>query len=488
MDLSTTLGLVSVVVLVLANGFFVATEFAIVAVRRSRLDQLAGEGNATAVAARDVVGHLDTYIAACQLGITMASLALGWIGEPAFAHLVEPPLEAVIGRFAPAASHGVAIGISFAIITALHIVIGELAPKGLALQRPEGTTLWITRPIQLFEFVFRWPIWLLNGVGNGVLKLFGMQPATGHEMVHSVEELRLLVNATHQAGGVKESEARIATRAFSFADLSAGALMTPRTEVDAVPVDLPVTELRARLASSRHTCLPVYEASLDRVVGVLYAADFYRAVDRVLDEALASADTRSAGEVSGASDVGAVRALIGGCLARVDLRALLRQPMTVPESKPADDLLDEMRATGRYFAVVIDEFGGTAGVVTVDDLLEALVGPMREETTEGADAPAPAIAPQADGSLLVDGLVRLDEWEEATGLRLTDDDHEAVETIGGLVMARLGRIPKTGDEVAVGGRVLRVEQLDGMRVAAVRLLPAPPAHDGTNATAAGERR
>src|SRR5687768_17186415 len=224
----------------------------------------------------------------------MASLALGWVGEPALAHLVEPPLVALVGTFAPAAAHGVAVGVAFAIITALHIVIGELAPKGLALQRPEGTTLWITRPIQLFEFAFRWPIKLLNGVGNGVLKLFGMEPASGHEMVHSVEELRLLVNATHQAGGVEESEARIATRAFSFAELTAGSLMTPRTEVDAVPLDAPVADLRQRLQSSRHTRLPVYEGSLDRVVGVLYAADFYRAADRALDAALTPGATPDA--------------------------------------------------------------------------------------------------------------------------------------------------------------------------------------------------
>src|SRR5215207_6612669 len=210
------LGLLAVVVLVLANGFFVATEFAIVAVRRSRLEQLAAEGHASATAAKEVVGHLDAYIAACQLGITMASLALGWLGEPALAGLVEPPLEYVVGQFAPTAAHGVAVGISFAVITALHIVIGELAPKGLALQRPEATALWIARPIQIFYVLFRWPITLLNAVGNGVLKLIGLDPTTGHEMVHSVDELRLLVNASQQGGTVEESEARIASRAFEF--------------------------------------------------------------------------------------------------------------------------------------------------------------------------------------------------------------------------------------------------------------------------------
>src|SRR5919106_177878 len=161
MDPSSAIGLLAVIILVLANGFFVATEFAIVAVRRSRLEQLAADGNRTAEAAKQVVGHLDAYIAACQLGITMASLALGWIGEPAFAHLIEPPLEALVGQFAPAAAHGVAVGAAFAIITTLHIVIGELAPKGLALQRPEGTALAVARPLQVFETIFRLPIRLL---------------------------------------------------------------------------------------------------------------------------------------------------------------------------------------------------------------------------------------------------------------------------------------------------------------------------------------
>ena len=445
MDLSTSLGLVAVVVLVLANGFFVATEFAIVAVRRSRLEQLAAEGNATAKAAQQVVGHLDTYIAACQLGITMASLALGWLGEPAFAHLVEPPLEALVGSFAPAASHGVAVAVSFAIITALHIVIGELAPKGLALQRPEGTTLWITRPIQLFELAFRWPIRLLNGVGNGVLKLFGMEPASGHEMVHSVEELRLLVIATREAGGVEASEARIASRAFSFADLTAGALMTPRTEVDAVPLDAPIPALRAQLAGVRHHRVPVYDGSLDKIVGVLNVSDFYRALTELGDS-----EQRD----------------------RFSLRPLVLPSMVVPAIKSADDILEEMRTTGHYFAVVIDEYGGTAGVLTLDDLIEALVGAMVPEASPWPNLPATEDSrTEADGSIVLDGLLRLEEFEEATGLKLGEADHDTVETLGGLIMARLARIPTAGDEITLEGRTLRVEEMDGMRVSRLRLLP-----------------
>jgi putative hemolysin len=439
MDPSSSLGLVAVVVLVLANGFFVATEFAIVAVRRSRLEQLAAAGNRSAEAAKQVVGHLDAYIAACQLGITMASLALGWIGEPAFAHLIEPPLEALVGQFAPAAAHGVAVGTAFAIITALHIVIGELAPKGLALQRPEATTLWIARPIQLFYILFRWPISLLNAVGNGVLKLVGLDPAAGHEMVHSVEELRLLVTASQQGGAVEESEARIASRAFEFGELTAGELMTPRTEIEGVPVTATLTQLVAAAASTTHSRLVVYEQSLDDVLGALYVRDLFRVLDR-------PADT-------------------------VTVQMLLRPVLVVPETKHADDLLDEMRAARRQLALVIDEYGGTAGIVTLENLVEALVGRIEDETPIGTIA-SPPVTMDTDGSWILDGLTRLEELEEIAEVKLPDELHEQVDTLGGLVMASLGRIPEVGDEVVVSGRGFRVEQLDGRRVDAVRLLPA----------------
>ena len=436
MGTGDVLGLLAVVVLVLANGFFVATEFAIVAVRRSRLEQLAAEGNVSARAAQDVVGRLDAYIAACQLGITMASLALGWIGEPAFAHLVEPPLEAIVGQFAPTASRAVAVGTSFAIITALHIVIGELAPKGLALQRPVGTTLWIARPIQIFYVLFRWPITLLNAVGNGVLRLVGLQPAAGHEMVHSVEELRVLVTASQAAGTVDASEARIAAHVFGFSELTAGELMTPRTEIQAIREDVELPELLALLAAGTHGRLIVYNRTIDDVVGVLHVRDMFQVLHRPPEA--------------------------------FSLKALIREPLVVPETKEASAVLDEMRAAHRGLAVVVDEYGGTAGILTIEDLVEAFVGRIDEDTARDHHAPPPAPALE-DGPVLLDGLTRLGEFEEVVGFHLDEEMRDKADTLGGLVMATLDRIPVVGDEVTIGDRTLRVEAMDGRRVALVQL-------------------
>lgn len=448
MDMGAGLGLLAILLLVAANGFFVATEFAIVAVRRSKLAELAAGGNANARAADTVVGHLDTYIAACQLGITMASLALGWIGEPAFSQLVEPPLAALVGTVSEEVVRGASAVTSFALITMLHIVLGELAPKGLALQRTEATALWVARPIVIFETMFRWPIALLNGVGNGVLRLAGLEPSTGHERVHSVEELRLLVTGMQQAGVVEASEARIANRAFRFADLTAAELMTPRTEIDAVPATSTLSSLLERARTSTHGHWLVYEGSLDNVIGVFHVRRLFAMIGRESDS--------------------------------FDLRSLLEPVLVEPQSKPADELLDEMRATRQQLALLVDEYGGTAGLVTLQDLLGALVGRIEAEQpfqSNALERASPNVS--KDGSLLLDGMTRLRELEELTGIRVGESTREAVDTLGGLVMLKLGRVPMAGDELTIGRWRLRVEALDGRRVAAVRFLPLtdprPPA-------------
>jgi CBS domain containing-hemolysin-like protein len=441
-DLPPSLGLPLLLALVLLNGFFVAAEFAIVAVRRSRIEELARAGSRRAAAALEVVGRLDAYIAACQLGVTMASLALGWVGEPALAHLLEPPLARLVGSVAPAAAHGVAVVIAFAVITGLLIVVGELAPKGLALQHPDGMALWVARPLQAFYTVFRWPISGLSAAGNATLRLLGLRPATERELVHSIEELRLLVTGSQQAGVVEASEARIASRAFAFADLTAGALMTPRTLIEAVPVTISLEALVARVAALTRSRLPVYEGSLDQIVGVLHVRDLFPVL---------------------ANPAGGF-----------DLRRLLRPVLTVPESKPADDLLEDMRASRCRLAVVVDEYGGTSGIVVLENLMEGLVGRIDDEPIGGGPpTPRPPPPVEADGSRLLDGLTRIHELEEILGARLSEADEAGVETLSGLVMASLGRLPAAGDEISLAGRALRVERLQGRRVATARLLPSP---------------
>jgi magnesium and cobalt exporter, CNNM family len=438
MQFSAFTGLALIAFLVLANGFFVATEFAIVAVRRSRLQELADEGRLGATAALQVVSHLDAYIAATQFGITLASLALGWIGEPALADILEPPLELIVGKYAVGAAHSIAIGVAFFLITGVHIVVGELAPKGLALQKPETTTLWVARPIQLFHAIFKWPVTALNAVGNATLRVLGLKPAAGHEMVHSVEELRLLVEGMERAGVVDRTEARLAGRAFDFGEVFARAIMTPRTELEAVPIDANLDDLFDAAETASHSRLAVYDGSIDNIVGLLHVRRLLKYRKHPPED--------------------------------FQLRSLLQQPLIVPETKNATALLEEMRRHRNYASVVVDEYGGTAGMVTVTDLVQTLVGRMDDEVSSTGETRGSAAG---GGAILLDGLIRISEFEEIAGVTMSDD-YGGVETLGGLVSALLGRVPAIGDRVILGGRTVIVESLDGWRIATVRVLPRSP--------------
>jgi CBS domain containing-hemolysin-like protein len=439
------LALIAVVLLVLANGFFVATEFALVSVRRTRMQQLAAEGNRRARSVLDRLNHLDTYIAATQLGITISSLGLGWLGEPAVAQLIEPLIHAL--PFVPAeirdtVTHAVSFAIAFSLITALHIVIGELAPKSLALQRPEAIALVAAGPIHLFLIVFRPVILLLNGVGNAVVRLVGIEPAAGHALVQSAEELRLSVEASHQAGLVEESALDLVDRAFLFSDLQARHAMLPRTEMAAVPIDASLEEVVKVATRTGHLRLPVYEGDVDHIVGIV-------SVKRLLPLLVP-------------------RGADGNGLAAFQLRNEMTDVLAVPETAPAMDVLTRLRETHAQVAIVIDEYGGTAGLVTLVDLVESLVGEIEDELDP--IAPKPAIGP--DGSFELDGLTTLVEAKEFFDLDLEDDELD-VETVGGYVFSRLGRPATVGDEVmAPDGRRLRVKEVDGLRVARVRVLPS----------------
>jgi CBS domain containing-hemolysin-like protein len=438
--LSIVLSLAAVVVLVLLNGFFVAAEFALVSVRKTRIDQLVNEGSGRARVVQRALTHLDTYIAATQLGITMASLALGFVAEPAIARILDPLFQRIPflhGDAAVVSSHTVALVISFAVATALHIIFGELAPKSIALQRSEATSLWVAAPLNIFLAIFRPFIYALNGVGNAVVRLIGLQPAGEHGAVHSVEELELLVHSSREAGFLEEQQERMVAGVFDFSERQASRVMTPRTEIEAVPVTISLAELAHRAATGRHSRLPVYEEDLDHIAGVVHAKD----VLRVLEE--------------GASRTGPF-----------DLRRIVRRVPYVPESLPLDELMAELRLRGAQVAVVVDEFGGTAGLVTLEDLLEEIVGEVQDEF----DPAREAVELHPDGSALVDGLLPIEEVDERFGLGIEEPFYD---TLGGYVFGQLGREPTLGDELTLpNGQRLRVEELDGLRVARVRLLPA----------------
>jgi CBS domain containing-hemolysin-like protein len=432
LDLPPALGLVVILFLVLLNGFFVATEFALVAVRRSRIEQLVAEGNRSARTVRSALQHLDTYIAATQLGITMASLALGWIGEPALAHLVDPLLAAILpADWVQAGSHAIAVTISFALITALHIVLGELAPKGIALQRPEATSLFVAVPMTIFLRVFRPFIMALNGIGNLLLRLLGFRPASGEEQVHTVEELRYLVRSSREAGLLESAEEEIVGRALTLNDITAHSVMVPRNEMIAVPVDISRDALLDLVGFKRHVRFPVYKQDQDHVVGMIFLTDVHAWGRTHPDEPFS-------------------------------VRGAMRPPLFVPESIRGDDLLAQMRAARTHTAMVIDEYGGVAGLVTLQDVLERIVGQMPEIDEEAR----PDIETLPDGSVRVDGLTPLLDIEERFGL---DFDGVEADTVGGYVLETLGRIPVTGDELEVGSYTILVTVMDGLRVAEVVL-------------------
>ncbi len=434
--LSTSLSLVAVLVLVLLNGFFVAAEFALVSVRKTRIDYLVNQGSARARLVQRALAHLDTYIAATQLGITMASLALGFIGEPAIAHLLEPLFERVLPPSgAYFTSHGVALVIAFAIATALHIVLGELAPKSVALQRAESTALWVTAPLDLFLKIFRPFIAALNGIGNAVVRLVGLQPAGSHASVHSVEELELLVHSSREAGLLEEQQERMVAGVFDFGARRAGQVMTPRTAIDAVPATIGLRDLAQRVGEGHHTRLPVYDGDLDHIVGVIHAKDVLRTLER------------------------------GSTEDAFELRTIIRRVLFVPDSLHLDDVMAQLRRQQAHMAVVVDEFGGTAGLVTFEDLLEEIVGEVVDEFDTG---PAP-IEEVGDGRISLDGLLPIDDVIERFALGVEEPFYD---TLGGFIFGRLRRVPKVGDTVELpDGRRLQVSELDGLRVARVLLLP-----------------
>jgi putative hemolysin len=340
----------------------------------------------------------------------------------------------------PAATRSAVI-IAFSIITALHIVVGELTPKSIALQFPERTAIVIAQPLSVFNLIFRLPILVLNSTGRAMVRLLGLRPPTGHELVHSAQELKMLVEASGRAGALEESERDIINRAFDFADFVAHEVMVPRTEVAAVAADTPGTELLSIVQQIGFSRYPVYDGSLDQVSGIMHVKDLLGAVQR-------------------------------GELETVRARDLVREPLLVPDTLPVDDLLERMRSLNARMAIVIDEFGGTAGIVTMENLVERLLGSLRDEFERQDEQ---SIVRRDDGTSVISGLMLIDDANETFGFNL---DNSEFDTIGGYILGRLGRIPIPGDTVTVDGHDLRVESMDGRRVDRVIVCPATTRQDG----------
>jgi CBS domain containing-hemolysin-like protein len=437
--MDSLLGVLAVLALVFMNGFFVAAEFALVGARRTRIAQLASEGHMSAKTAQKAISQLDAYIAATQLGITLASLALGWIGEPAVGHIIEALLGAVFPHeTVETIGKTVSVAIAFALVTLLHIVLGELVPKSIALQRPEGTSLVVARPVTWFLILFRPIINLMNGIGNSIVRLIGFQPAGGHSSVHSAEELEMLVRSSREAGLLEESEEVLLRRVFDFGDITVDEIMQPRVNVDAVPIDAPLSEILEIVSATSRSRYPVYKDTIDEVVGVLLAKDLLEILIRQ-PEALTRQDQP------------------------LELKPLLRDPLFVPETLGVDRLLQQMQATKTHLAVILDEYGGMAGVATMEDILEQLVGEVHDEFDEEEAEP---ILSEGDETV-VDGLVSMTEAIERFG---NPGGEPESTTLGGYVAEVLERIPGLNDTVPFGEYDLTVEEMEGMRVARVRFM------------------
>jgi len=418
------LGILAVFVLVAANGFFVAAEFSLVAVRRSRVAELVAAGRKNAAVLQRAVGHLDTNLAATQLGITISSLALGWIGEPALAHLIEPLLSSLPGSLATASSHALAIAIAFIIITALHIVFGELAPKSLALQRTEGTALRVVRPLALFLFLLRPAIVTLNRLGNLVVRIAGLQPGTGEESLHSPEELKLLIQASQEAGILHQTQEDLAVRILNIGERRISDIMTPRTEVDWIDAgDDPEAILRT-IRECRHEQLLIGRGSIDEPLGMVVKKD-------ILDQALDGHP--------------------------LDPMAVIRQPLVVLESMTIFRVLEQFKQAPVRLAMLVNEYGSLEGIVTQTDLLEAIAGDLPESEGEQPD-----IVEREDGALLIDGMMPAHEAFDRLGLRSSPkgDFH----TIAGFALSQLRHLPEVGEAFSHQGWHFEVIRIEGRRI------------------------
>jgi magnesium and cobalt exporter, CNNM family len=423
-----------VLLLVLANGYFVAAEFAIVSVRRSRLAALAAEGNKRAQTVIRLMEDITAFISACQFGITVASLLLGWLGEETFAHLLTPPLERIIPNQIASfvAAHTLATALALAVVTYLHLLLGEFVPKALALERAEKVALSVGRPMAIFYRVFKAPIWLINQSGILTLRWMGLHATDEHAKAYSEDELRHLITLSQKSGHLLEDERQLIYNVFDFTDKTVESIMTPRTEIEALDETMSPEEMLEQFDKLGYSRMPVYRDSLDNVIGILLQKDLSRLVR------------------SGRSNEG--------------IASILRPAVFLPTSMKLHDALKTLRRSSSHMALVVDEHGGAEGLVTLEDLIEEIVGDIRDEHDEIA---ARQIVEQPDGSYIVSGRLSVKDANKLLSLGLPESD--SYHTIAGFMMARAGRLLKQGESVEYNGLRLTVESSVRNRIVEARI-------------------
>jgi CBS domain containing-hemolysin-like protein len=424
--MTTALELFAVAVIVAANAFFVAAEYGLVTVRRTRMQELEAQGSRGARRVLRLLEQPPRFISAIQLGVTLSSLALGAIGEPVVSRLLERPLDLLPESWHTSVATTISVILAFTILSYFHVVMGEIVPKSFTLQHPERVAVLAAGPISAFYVIFRPFIWVLVRSSAAVLRWFGVSASSGVTLVHSEEELKMLVRASREKGVLEEEEQEMLHKVFEFADKDAVDVMVPRPDVIAVPVDLPVQEVLRLVLSHPFTRYPVFEEEIDDIVGVLHVRDLFSALhERGLES--------------------------------TDLRTILREAIMVPETKPLDELLAEFQRTSNHLAIVVDEYGSVEGLVTLEDLLEEIVGEIGDEF----DLPDAGILRIGRGRVRLVGSFPIDEFNERFGKSLPVDDYH---TIGGFVFGELGRVPKVGDTVAFDGARFEVSAIDGPRI------------------------
>jgi CBS domain containing-hemolysin-like protein len=419
--------LLLVVLLIALTGFFVATEFAIVKVRTSRIDQLVAEGKSGAKAAKHVITHLDEYLSACQLGITITALGLGWLGEPTVEAMLHPLFER--WDLNPSLSHILSFGIAFASVTFLHVVVGELAPKTVAIQKAEAITLVFAKPIILFYKIMYPFIWVLNGSARLLVGLFGLKPASEHELAHSEEELRILLSESYESGEINQNELKYVNNIFEFDERIAKEIMVPRTEIVTLDITDTIDTIIDVIQQEKYTRYPVIEGEKDNVLGMIN-------IKEILTAKLTQKDLH--------------RESI--------LTSFVKPVIRVIETIPIHDLLVKMQKDRIHMAILIDEYGGTSGLVTVEDILEEIVGDIRDEFD--ADEIA-EIRKVKEGHYLFSSRVLIDEVNDILGIHLSEEE---VDTIGGWFMTK-NLDAKIGDEIEEEGYLFKIIEIDEYHIA-----------------------